>query len=98
MTDRTKLVERTGDTCRQLGQVNVAGGSSPEPAQAAVACGEAQGAATETEDEKMIIDLLFMGMKSMGVFDETRKHNQPSSGIPGATVQRTGGASMLLKK
>ncbi|MHB8928948.1 MAG: hypothetical protein ACYC9Q_15120 [Bacillota bacterium] len=94
----SELLEEVRSLRRQLGQVNVARGSSPELAQAVVASGEAQGAATETEDEKMMIDLLFMGMKSMGVFDESGKRNQPSNRIPGTTVQRTGGASMLLKK
>ncbi|MHB8928962.1 MAG: hypothetical protein ACYC9Q_15220 [Bacillota bacterium] len=94
----SELLEEVRSLRRQLGQVNVARGSSPELAQAVVASGEAQGAATETEDEKMMIDLLFMGMKSMGVFDESGKRNQPASGIPGATIQRTGGTAALLKK
>lgn len=94
----SELLEEVRSLRRQLGQVNVVGGSSPEPAESAATRGDAQGVVVETEDEKMMVDLLFMGMKSMGVFDESGKRNQPSSGIPGATAQRMGGASTLLKK
>lgn len=94
----SELIEEVRGLRRQLGQFSVVGGPSPGPAGTAIARGDALGAPVETEDEKMMTDLLFMGMKSMGVFDETRKPNQPGNGIPGAAAQRTGGASMPLKK